>query len=263
MSPPARGGYPGRGLHGETVETIGRRIISGQYQPGHLLYADGLERELGVSKTVVREALKVLAAKGLVDSRPKRGTVVRPRSAWSLLDPDLLHWLGRGDLDNRFLHDLTEVRFIVEPEGARLAAQRRTDGDLEELEHAVGTMAAAGSDGAAVIEADLAFHRSLLSAAHNELLSRMEVVIEAGLRVRDQLVHGAGPWPDSVPDHQAVLDAVRAQDAAGAAAATRALVAQSSADLDRLVSLDGTPGPGRAGPGRRRRRPGQAAVAAK
>lgn len=238
MSVAARAGYPGRGLHGEIVQRIGVRIVTGDYPPGHLLFADDLEREFQVSKTVVREALRVLAAKGLVNSRQKRGTIVQPRSEWSLLDRDLLSWRGRGELDMRFLQDLTEVRFIVEPEGARLAAERRTESDLDELQAAVDVMTSAGAMGPAVIEADLAFHRAMLEAAHNELLSQMEVVIEAGLRVRDQFVHGDGYVPDSAPEHLAILEAVRAGDGVAAAEATRALLQRSLVDVARLLETE-------------------------
>jgi GntR family transcriptional regulator, galactonate operon transcriptional repressor len=221
-------GYPGRGLHGEIVEKIGLRIVSGQYEANDPLYAEELERVFGVSKTVVREALKVLAAKGLVESRPKRGTIVRPRDAWNLLDPDLLAWQGRGAIEPSFLRDLAEVRFIIEPEGARLAADRHTEADLESLRSAVERMRSAGHDPAAIVEADLAFHRALLGASHNELLTRMEAVIDAGLRARDQLVHGSATWPDSIADHEAIVDAVAAGDGEQAASAVRLQLAQAS-----------------------------------
>ena len=121
--------------------------MTGEYSPGTVLFVEDLERELRVSKTVVRESLKVLGAKGLVDSRPKRGTVVRPRTAWSLLDPDLLLWRQVSKNDPGFLRDLSEVRFIVEPEGARLAATRRTDRDLADLEQALEDMSVATDAG--------------------------------------------------------------------------------------------------------------------
>lgn len=92
-------------------------------------------------------------------------------------------------------------------------------------------MAAAGADAEAMVEADLAFHRALLEAAHNELLSRMEVVIEAGLRVRDRIVHGARHFSDSIPVHQELLDAVEAGDPDAAVAAVESLLAQASHDL--------------------------------
>lgn len=225
--------HPGRGLHGQAVEELGRRIIRGDYPPGSVVDPANFETELGVSKTVVREALRVLASKGLLESRQKRGTTIRPRADWNLLDSDLLRWQGSSAPTEGFLEDLAEVRAIVEPAGARLAAARRTTSDLDAMRHALDAMAAAGTDANAdaMIEADLAFHRALLDAAHNELLSRMEVVIEAGLRVRDRIVHGAQHFSDSIPVHQDLLDAVEAQDPDAAVAAVESLLAQASHDL--------------------------------
>ena len=223
---------PGRlhDLHGQTVTAIGSRIVHGRYPPGSQLPpAEQLEGELGVSKTVLREAMRVLAAKGLVESRQKLGTMVQPRSSWNLLDPELLRWRG-GRPDADYLDDLAEVRYIVEPAGARLAAARRTDGDLGQLRIALQAMRDAGEDPAAVVEADLAFHRALLHAAHNELLSRMEMVIEAGLRARDNLVHNRPDWPDSIPVHQGILAALEAGDSTAAEEAMLALLDQASTD---------------------------------
>jgi DNA-binding FadR family transcriptional regulator len=220
-----------RGLHGQMVETLGARIVGGAYAPGTALSPDAIETEFGISKSVLREALRVLAAKGLVDSRQKRGTVIRPRSSWSLLDADVLRWQG-GQPDAEFFTNLAEVREIVEPAGAALAATRRDEHDLAALRSAVERMAEAGSDALAVVEADLAFHRALLDAAHNELLSRMEVVIEAGLRARDAVVHSGEDWPDSVPAHRAITDAIEAGDAAAAQSAVLALLKQASADVE-------------------------------
>ncbi len=230
-----------RGLHGQTVETLGLRIVGGSYAPGSALSPDVIESEFGISKSVLREALRVLAAKGLVDSRQKRGTVIRPRSSWSLLDADVLRWQG-GQPDAQFFANLAEVREIVEPAGAALAAGRRDAHDLVALRSAVEAMAEAGTDAPAVVEADLAFHRALLDAAHNELLSRMEVVIEAGLRARDAVVHNGEHWPDSVPVHRAIIDAIEAGDAAAAQAAVQALLMQASADVEVAADRrEGTP----------------------
>jgi GntR family transcriptional regulator, galactonate operon transcriptional repressor len=220
-----------RGLHAQTVETLGSRIVLGWYAPGATLSTDEIEQEFGISKTVLREALRVLAAKGLVDARQRLGTVVQPRSSWSLLDADLLRWQG-GAPDAAFLANLAEVRGIVEPAAARVAAARRTDDDLAALRCALQDMEDAGTDAAAVVEADLAFHRALLNAAQNELLSRMVVVIEAGLRARDMVVHGGEHWPDSVPVHRAIIDAIEARDAAAATQAVEALLAQATTDAE-------------------------------
>jgi GntR family transcriptional regulator, galactonate operon transcriptional repressor len=218
-----------RGLHGETVETIGSRIVNGYYEPGSQLPPQQLERELGISTTVLREALRVLAAKGLVESRQKLGTIVMPRATWSLLDADLLRW-QEGNEDASFLDDLAEIRFIIEPAVAKLAALRRTSRDLERLRGALQAMIDAGTDGARVIEADLAFHRALLHAAHNELLTRMEFILESGLRARDVLVHNRSDWPDSVPVHTALVTAVEARDTIAAEQAVLDLLDQSIMD---------------------------------
>ena len=224
-------GYQGRGLHGQVVEQMGVRIVGGAYPTGAPLFSEQLEREFDVSKTVVREALKVLAAKGLVESRQKRGTVIRPREDWNLLDGDVLRWQGREKPNFVFLENLAEVRGIVEPAAARLAAGRRTEQDLEELETALGDMAAAKRDPDAMVDADLRFHRALLDAAHNEVLSRMEVILAAGLQVRDRFVHYSQHGSDPMPSHRALLDAVREGDADRAGVTVEALLAQAAADL--------------------------------
>lgn len=218
-----------RGLHGETVETIGSRIVNGYYETGRQLPPQQLEHELGISSSVLREAMRVLAAKGLVQSRQKLGTVVMPRSAWSLLDADLLRW-SEGTQDASFLDDLAEMRSIIEPAAARLAALRRTDQDLGQLRDALQAMVDAGTDGTGVVDADIAFHRALLHAAHNELLTRMEFILESGLRARDMLVHGRSGWPDSVPVHDAIFRAIEASDSVAAGQAVLNLLDQAIID---------------------------------
>src|SRR5205814_3934470 len=128
-----RSQYPEQSLHGRIVHAIGRRILSGDLRPGDLLPA---EPDLGASRTVVREAVKVLAAKGLVESRPKTGTRVRPRTAWNLIDPDVLAWRLETKPDRQFFQELIEIRRVVEPEVARLATTRATDDEVGALEQA-------------------------------------------------------------------------------------------------------------------------------
>jgi GntR family transcriptional regulator, galactonate operon transcriptional repressor len=225
--------YSKRGVHGQTVREVARRILVGEYPEGATIDVANLEHDLDVSRTALREALKVLAAKGLVDARQKRGTFVRSRADWNLLDADIIRWQFAERSDDGFLDNLHEVRRIVEPAGARLAAQRRTDADLTILEAALATMAAADGDPAEAVDADLAFHRALLAATHNELLERMEVLLETGLATRDRLVHGADPHDDRVPSHEAVLDAIREQDPDAAEAAVHALLDKALADLEK------------------------------
>ena len=228
--------YGNRGVHGQTVDAIARRVLSGGLPEGATLDLTALQAELDVSLTALRESLKVLAAKGLVDARQKRGTYVRPRADWNLLDPDVLRWQFSAEADVSLLRSLDEVRGIIEPSGVRLAALRRTDEDLARLDAALEAMSGA-KDSSGAVEADLSFHRALLSATHNELLERMETVLESALAARDQLVHGTEDASDDpVPSHRAVLDAVRAQDADGAEAAMRALLDKAVSDEERLRS---------------------------
>jgi GntR family transcriptional regulator, galactonate operon transcriptional repressor len=234
----ASGGYQGRGLHGEVVELLGRRILSGELADGETLDISGLERELGISRSVLREALRVLKAKGLVDARPKRGTFVRSRADWLLLDPDVLRWQSQGRDDGPFLDDLAEVRGIIEPASARLAALRRTDEDVAALEQALERMTAAARGDGDAVAADVAFHRALLAATHNELLARMEVVLETGLAARDHLVHDA-MRDDPTPAHAAVLDAVRGRDPDAAVAAVSALLEKAVVDVEKARAAVG------------------------
>ncbi|MEW1688079.1 FadR/GntR family transcriptional regulator [Streptomyces sp. NPDC091265] len=228
--------YARRGVHGQTVETLARRVLSGEIPEGATLDLVALQGELDVSLTALRESLKVLAAKGIVDARQKRGTFVRARADWNLLDADVLRWqfAGGSGADRALLRNLGEVRGIVEPAAVRLAAERRTEADLVVLEDALTAMGEQDGGAAHAVEADLAFHRALLAATHNELLERMEMVIESGLAHRDEIVHSSRHGEDPVPSHRAVLDAVRAQDPAEAEHAMRALLDQAVRDLDRV-----------------------------
>jgi DNA-binding FadR family transcriptional regulator len=184
----------------------------------------------------------------MVDARQKRGTFVRDRSDWNLLDADVLRWqiqgAGSAEADRDLLRNLAEVRAIVEPAAVRLAAERRTDADLAALEDALTAMGEHGTGAAHAVESDLAFHRALLAATHNELLERMEVVIESGLAHRDRIVHSSPHSEDPVPAHRAVLDAVRDRDPRAAEAAMRALLDQAGRDLDRIDGPEDTKGTG-------------------
>ncbi|MFD3927636.1 FadR/GntR family transcriptional regulator [Streptomyces sp. NPDC058614] len=234
--------YARRGVHGQTVELLARRILGGAIPEGATLDLVALQSELDVSLTALRESLKVLAAKGMVDARQKRGTFVRPRAEWNLLDADVLRWQFEGGSttasDQALLNNLAEVRAIIEPAAVRLAAERRTDADLAALDGAIEAMGEQGTDAGHAVEADLAFHRALLAATHNELLERMEMVIESGLAHRDRIVHSSPHSEDPVPAHRAVLDAVRDRDPAAAEAAMRALLDQAGRDLDRVGDSD-------------------------
>ncbi|MFD7918567.1 FadR/GntR family transcriptional regulator [Streptomyces sp. NPDC059740] len=234
--------YRGRGTHGQTVEVLGARIVAGRIPEGGTLDIGGLGAELDISLTALREALKVLAGKGLVDARQRRGTFVRERAAWNLLDSDVIRWQSEAGGDAAFVRDLTEMRAVVEPAAARYAALRRTAADLTALEAALAAMAADGEDAAAAATADVAFHRALLAASGNALLMRLDMFLEPGLFLRDLLVHRAGSADDPVPGHADLVAAVRAGDPDTAETLMRGLLEKAAADVRRLQ------GPSVAGP---------------
>ncbi|MDX3195587.1 FadR/GntR family transcriptional regulator [Streptomyces sp. MN03-5084-2B] len=222
-----------RGLHGQTVEALASRILSDEWGEGAVLDLPALREELDISLTALREALKVLAAKGMIDARQKRGTFVQPRDKWNMLDADVMRWQTAAADDPGLLDELTEVRAVVEPAAARIAASRATEEDLEALRDALAGMAAAGDDPEASVQADLAFHRRLMAATHNNFLVRMERIIAIGLAERDKLVHSASPAEDPVPSHRKVFDAIVAGDPAAAEQAMLALVTKAQDDLEK------------------------------
>jgi DNA-binding FadR family transcriptional regulator len=223
-------------VHGQTVEALASRILSDEFSEGTILDLPALRAELDVSLTALREALKVLTAKGLVDARQKRGTYVQPRTSWNMLDADVMRWQTAASDDPNLFDELTEVRAVVEPAAARMAAERGTEADFAALGDALQRMADVGTDVHATVTADLDFHRLLLNATHNEFLVQIGRVIAIGLAERDKLVHHADPSDDPVPSHRDVYDALAAKDPVAAERAMQALVDKSSQDLDRLKS---------------------------
>jgi DNA-binding FadR family transcriptional regulator len=216
------------------VAILATRILTGEYPEGMTLDLPTLREELDVSLTALREALKVLTAKGMIDARQKRGTFVQPRTSWNMLDADVLRWRIASSNDPGLFDQLAEVRAVVEPAAARLAAERATDAELAELAAALDLMSSADSVDAAV-DSDIAFHRTLLLATHNDFLAQIAQIIAIGLAERDRFVQQADPAADPVPSHRAVLDAVTAHDPVAAEGAMRALVAESVADLKRAT----------------------------
>lgn len=222
--------------HAQIVHHLGANIVRmGVAGRGQVLPSEpDLCAQLGVSRAMLREAIKVLAAKGLVESRPKHGTVVRDRRAWNLLDPDVLTWHGEVGPDDWFLRNLSEVRLIVEPQAARRAAVRATDDEISTLDAWCNRMSVAVHDPAAFVTADIQFHGALLAAAHNELLAQLIGAIGAALRASiDITAHVRGAPEASLPLHATVVDSLRARDGDGAEEAMRLLITTTAHDIDR------------------------------
>ncbi len=213
-------------LHGSIARDLGVRIVSGRARPGDILDGEiNASDRLEVSRTAYREAVRILAAKGLVESRPKVGTRVSLPERWHWLDPDVLSWIFEREPDDRLVQDLFELRGMVEPQAAALAAGRRTQADLDAMAQALRDMehhSLALEEGRA---ADQKFHAALLRASGNAFVASLVSGIGAAVtwttifkQRHQQLAR------DSVPDHMRVYEAVRARNPAAAQRAMTALL---------------------------------------
>ncbi len=216
----------GRRLRGAVAHYLGTAIVSGQIAPGERLTGEVANSEaLDVSRSAYREAVQVLTAKGLVESRPKAGTRVLPRSRWNMLDPAVLAWAFSGEPDMGFVRDLFELRAVVEPAAARLAAERREKSDIKAMKDALAGMRRFTLATEAGRAADRDFHDALLQATHNNALMALSASIGAAVNWTTQFKQRSRALPrDPVPDHVRVFDAIVAGDAEAASAAMRGLV---------------------------------------
>jgi DNA-binding FadR family transcriptional regulator len=227
--------------HVQAAESLGRRILGGELKPGAVLpNATQMARTMSVSRPALREALKLLAGKGLVESSPRRGTIVRPRVAWNRLDEDVLIWQMGEQPNAAFMRDLYELRRMIEPEAAALAATRATSTLLADIDGALMLMGGVEPPSSVSIQADVSFHVSILIASGNEFLASFGPAIRASLTmaIRFQRVscHGADHF---VPDHRAIADAIRRGDPDAARAASLKLLAQAEIDSKQALRLKG------------------------
>lgn len=223
----AAGGLPDR-IAGE----FGRRIVSGAIAPESTLPIEPeIQREFAVSRTAVREAMRLLAGKGMTLSRRKTGTHVRPQTDWNMLDPDVLRWHLEPEPSPDFVRDLFEMRLIFEPFAASLAAQRVDDDARARLREAAEGIAAnpRGSDGQ--VEADLNFHMTVLHATHNSLLLSLGSLIRSALAVTFQIGWRRQTSPEeSVAMHRDVCEKICNGLAAEAGEAMRILIDSARKD---------------------------------
>ncbi len=226
----------GRRLHGAIAHKLGVAIVSGHYAPGDRLPGEvAFSGELDVSRSAYREAVQVLTAKGLVESRPKAGTSVLPRNRWNLLDPDVLAWAFTGDPDMRFIRNLFELRAIVEPAAAALAAERRDRTDLKTLKTALAAMTRHSLATELGRAADREFHTGILAATRNDALIVLSSSIGAAVNWTTVFKQRARALPrNPIPDHRRVYEAIAAGDAAAASTAMRVLVDLALDDISRL-----------------------------
>lgn len=220
-------------LHQVIARQIGTAILDGTYPPGAQLGGE-IERSeaMGVSRTAYREAIRILVAKGLLDSKPKAGTHVTARSRWNALDPDVLAWTFSGDADEGFIRELFELRAIIEPEAAALAARRRSDADVANLAAALDEMATHGLADARGQLADKRFHHIILEASGNRPLASLAESVGAAVSWTTRFKQRHKELPrDPIGEHQAVFLAIRAGHEATARAAMQDLLRLALADM--------------------------------
>jgi DNA-binding FadR family transcriptional regulator len=243
-----------KNVHGQALDHLGVAIVSGRYPPGTAVPPEPLlGEELGVSRTVVREAVKSLVAKGLVSTGPKVGTRVLPPQQWNWFDPDVIVWQSRAGLTRDFLRDLQELRRVVEPAAVRIAAERATAADIAEVEDAFAGMKHAVEHGGDYVSHDLHFHQGLIRACHNRMLVQMSKALAALLRTSFEISTTRKDGPrNSLPLHREVLDAVIAREPERAERAVLVLIDGAREDIDAVLARR-TPLPRLDSPARRLR----------
>lgn len=230
---------PGRGLPLRVAQKIAQRILTGHYPPGSTIPIESaLAEEFAVSRSVLREAVKLLSAKGLLTTRPKLGTLVRPEADWSHLDPDLLVWRAELGVDERFARHLAEVRRLLESEAAVLAARRASPDEKAKILTAMQAMEAAQTLEAQV-SADLAFHRCVLEAAGNPLLLSLGGAVWGALAVSFAVgTRDERQWHATLPRHRRLAEAIAAGDEEAARAAMLDIIVRHIGEVTATPAVD-------------------------
>lgn len=221
------------------TSTLAKQILSGAIAPGARLPQEAdLGETLGVSRTALRESIRTLAGKGLIESRTRAGTVVQPSSRWNHLDPDILAWRDELAPDLDFVRALTEARHVIEPAAAALAAARATGQDLGRIEAAFAGMNRTGEgDIESFVGADQAFHLAVLQASHNPFFANFGAMVGSALRHAFRLTTSAADSYAATLDlHGDVLEAIRMRRPDEARALMSHLLDIASRDLSRVIA---------------------------
>lgn len=230
-----------RSLHDQVTRQIALGILRGEIKndESKSFTLDSFGRLFRVSRTVLRDSIKVLAAKGLVEARPNKGILVRPRTDWNLIDPDLLAWRCEASLDYSLVRDLCEIRLNLEPFAAELAAARASRDDLTAIDYWCGQMEALKNDVKAITAADMEFHSAVYNASHNDLVRQTSVTLRKTFQMVLQLEKTVRFRPEStVPMHREVADAISKRDGKTARTVTDQLVRIAVRDCYELLKRE-------------------------
>ncbi len=219
------------------VEALGGAIVAGEYGEANPLPNEGeLAQQFGVSRPILREAVKMLTSKGLVAARPRHGTWVTAESEWNFLDPDVLNWLLGRAYSPDLLIQFTELRMAIEPQAAALAAARGTPEAKAGVHAALARMMAADRGEDDPLASDIAFHHSILQATRNRFYSEMTDFIDAALRFSIRRTNSyKGVAMASILEHKRVADAIRDGDAQAAADTMRSLLSNIIALIEASI----------------------------
>lgn len=226
LNTPTAGKRPelGRNLTYGLLDSLGRAIVTGRFEREPFPTEAELAQQHGVSRSVTREAVKMLTAKGLLSARPRQGTVVQPTSSWNLFDTDVLHWLLERQFSVELLKQFNQLRVVIEPEAAALAAQFADAEDLQRINLSFERIGAADRGEDDTLEADIAFHVAILRASRNPFYAQFRDVVGTALRMSIRFTNRIQGRTASVADHGVVRDAIVVRDADGARSAMRSLI---------------------------------------
>ncbi|GAA0737047.1 FadR/GntR family transcriptional regulator [Sphingomonas japonica] len=216
----------GRNLTYGMLDRIGRAIVTGQYLERSFPTEAELAKQHGVSRSVTREAVKMLTAKGLLSARPRQGTIVQPASSWNLFDTDVLRWLLERQFSVDLLRHFNELRVAIEPEAAALAALRSDDADRAAITAGLVRMTAAERGDDDPLESDIAFHVAILNASKNPFYQQFRDVVETALRTSIRFTNRIKGRNASIDDHAVVHDAIQQRDGDAARAGMRHLIGE-------------------------------------
>lgn len=234
----------GRNLTYGMLDSLGRAIVTGRYEDQPFPTEAQLAQQHGVSRSVTREAVKMLTAKGLLSARPRQGTIIQPAGSWNLFDTDVLRWILERQFSVDLLKHFNQLRVAIEPEAASLAARFGQAEDMRSIAAGLARMEAAERGDDEPLEADIAFHVAILRASKNPFYVQFRDVVTTALRTSIRFTNRIKGRTASIADHAAVRDAIVARDADGARAAMRHLIGDVLDLIDQVEAAQAPDGAG-------------------